>query len=317
MFFHKKKSKKDPLRISWCCTILAALSICAVAVRVDAQSLEPRSYANTPVGMNFLITGYDYATGGIVSDPSIPLQNADIENHELVLGYARTLDVWGMSGKFDLILPYAWSSGTAEFAGALNERQVDGFGDPKVRVSLNFLGAPALSLKDFLDYRQNWIVGASLQIAMPLGQYDDDRLLNIGTNRWSIRPELGISKAFGPLTLEVAAGVYLYTDNTDFLNGQTKAQDPLYTLQAHLIYSLRSGIWFSADGTYYAGGSTTINGSIESKRQDNTRVGLTAALPINRHHSLKLFVASGVSARWGGDFDNAGLAWQYRWGGGL
>jgi hypothetical protein len=284
---------------------------------VDAQQLEPRTYTNTPVGMNFLIAGYGYATGSVVSDPSLPLENADIDNHELVLGYARSLDMWGMSGKVDMILPYAWSSGSAEFAGEFRERRVDGFGDPRLRLSVNFFGAPALSLKDFLTYKQDLLVGASLQVGLPMGQYDADRLLNIGTNRWTFRPELGISKAFGPLTLEVAAGVFLYTDNTDFLGGNTRKQDPLYEFQAHLIYNMPSGIWLAVDGTYYTGGTTTIAGVSEGERQDNSRIGLTAAFPIDRHQSLKIFAATGVYARAAGDFDSVGVAWQYRWGGGL
>jgi hypothetical protein len=296
---------------------MVILWLAAKTIPVNAQQLEPRTYTNTPVGMNFLIAGYGFATGSIVSDPSLPLQNADIDSHELVLGYARSLDMWGLSGKFDMILPYAWSSGTAEFAGTLRERRVDGFGDPRLRLSVNFLGAPALSLKDFLNYKQDLLVGASLQVGLPMGQYDADRLLNIGTNRWTIRPELGISKAFGPLTLEVAAGVYWYTDNTDFLGGNTRKQDPLYEFQAHLIYNMPSGIWLAVDGTYYSGGTTTIAGVSEGERQDNSRMGLTAAFPIDRHQSLKIFAATGVYARAAGDFDSVGVAWQYRWGGGL
>jgi hypothetical protein len=125
--------------------ILLAVLFAAIAVQVDAQQLEPRSYANTPVGMNFLIAGYGYATGSIVSDPSIPLQNADVQTHDLVLAYARSFDVWGMSGKFDFILPYAWSSGSAEFAGEYHERQVDGWGDPKLRFSVNVFGDNTLA----------------------------------------------------------------------------------------------------------------------------------------------------------------------------
>lgn len=297
--------------------ILLTVLFAAITIPVEAQQLEPRTYSNTPVGMNFLIAGYGYATGSIVSDPSLPLENAAIDNHELVLGYARSLDVWGMSGKFDMILPYAWASGSAEFAGESRERHVDGFGDPHLRLSVNFYGAPALSLKDFRDYQQDILVGASLQIGIPVGQYDADRLLNIGTNRWTIHPELGVSKAFGPLTLEVAAGVYLYTDNTDFLGGYTREQDPLYSFQAHLIYNRPSGIWFAVDGTYYTGGTTTIESVSQSERQDNSRIGLTAAFPIDRHQSLKIFAATGVYARTAGDFDDVGVAWQYRWGGGL
>jgi hypothetical protein len=298
-------------------TILLAIFFASIAVSVDAQQLEPRTYTNTPVGVNFLIAGYGYATGTIVSDPSIPLKNADIQTHKLVLAYARSLDVWGMSGKVDVILPYDSASGTAEFSGELHERSVSGWGDPRLRFSVNFYGAPALSLKEFLDYKQDFVFGASFQITAPLGQYDAERLYNIGTNRWTLKPELGISKAVGPLTLELAAGVSFYTDNDEFLGNQTRAQDPLYSLQGHVIYSLHSGIWLALDGTYYTGGSTSIDGMKEGDRLNNSRAGLTVAIPVTRHYSLKFYASTGVSARTGGDFDAVGVAWQARWGGGL
>jgi hypothetical protein len=141
--------------------------------------------------------------------------------------------------------------------------------------------------------------------------------VNISTNRWAFKPELGISKTLGPLTLELAAGVSFYTDNHDFLDGQTRAQDPIYSLQGHVIYSLRSGIWLAVDGTYYTGGRTTVDGVEGNDLQKNWRVGLTVALPVNRHNSLKLYASTGVSTRTGSDFDTVGVAWQYRWGGGL
>ncbi|KPJ75220.1 MAG: hypothetical protein AMJ54_15580 [Deltaproteobacteria bacterium SG8_13] len=297
--------------------MLLAIFLAAIAARVDAQQLEPRSYTNTPVGMNFLIAGYGYATGTIVSDPSIPLKNADIQTHELVLAYARGLDVWGLSGKVDAILPYDRASGSAEFSGEITESSVSGWGDPRLRFSVNFYGAPALSLKEFVDYQQDFIFGASLQITAPLGQYDPARVYNIGTNRWTIKPEFGISKAAGRLTLEFAAGVTFYGDNDEFLGDRTRTQDPLYSLQGHVIYNLRSGIWLALDGTYYTGGSTSVDGMEGGDRLSNSRVGLTVALPVTRHYSLKFYASTGVSARTGGDFDAVRMAWQTRWGGGL
>lgn len=291
--------------------------LAAVGPRVSAQDLEPRLYSNTPVGLNFLVAGYVYTTGGVVTDPSIALENAEVQSHSVVLGYARALDVWGTSGKFDVILPYSWVSGSAELNGQLHERSVSGFGDPQLRFSVNLFGAPALSLEEFASYRQDLIVGASLQVSIPTGQYDDDKLLNVGTNRWAIKPELGVSKALGPLTLELAVGATFYTDNDDYFGGQTRSQDPLYSVQGHVIYNFQSGIWIAVDGTYYTGGRTTVDGVEKDDLQSNTRVGLTVAFPVNRHDSVKVYASSGVSARTGSDFDSVGLLWQYRWGGGL
>ncbi len=298
--------------------LLTALVALAVAGQcVWAQDLEPRVYANTPVGINFLVAGYGYSEGGVTLDPAVPLENAHVRTNNVVLAYARAIDLFGMSGKFDVVAPYAWASGSAGYQGELRERSISGFGDPRVRVSVNFYGAPALTLQQFEKYEQDLILGASLQVSAPLGQYDAERLLNIGTNRWTFRPEIGASKAIGPLTLEIAADATFYTDNRDFLGGQTLEQAPLYSIQGHMIYRLQSGIWVALDGNYYAGGRTTVNGVEANNLQRNSRTGITVALPVDRHHSVKLYASTGVSTRTGSDFDAIGIAWQYRWGGGL
>jgi len=281
------------------------------------QDLEPRSYTNIPVGLNFLVAGYGYTEGSVLSDPSIPLEDADVRVHSSVLAYARSLDFWGRSGKVDVIVPYAWADGSGLFMGEKRQRDISGFADPRFRVSVNLYGAEALSLKEYAKYQQDIILGASLQVAPPLGQYDADKLLNIGTNRWSFKPEIGLSKAWNRLTTELAVGAYFFTDNDDFFGGKHREQAPIYSIQTHVIYSLRNGIWASLDGTYYWGGRTTIDGVRGDDLQENTRIGATCAFPIDKLNSIKLYVSTGVSTRFGNDFDLIGIAWQYRWGGGL
>lgn len=296
------------------------MALCVLAVLasgVRAQEIEPRAYSNAPVGVNFLIAGYAYTQGGLAFDPASPLKDPNLTTSSAVLACARALDLWGLSGKFDAIVPYTWLSGSALFAGAPVQREVDGFADPRFRLSVNLYGAPALNLKEFAAYEQDLIVGASLQISVPWGQYDPSRLVNIGSNRWSFKPELGISKAMGPWTIEFAAAATLFTDNNDFFGGGTRSQDPLYSLQAHAIYNFRSGIWGSLDATYFTGGRTTIDGTRNGDLQQNWRAGGTLAIPVDRNHSIKLYASSGVSARTGNNYDLLGIAWQYRWGGGL
>ena len=303
-------------------TILAitALSACAQFASVSiarAQDIEPRAYSNAPVGVNFLIVGYARTQGGLAFDPSLPVKNPQLDTSSAVLAYARVLDLWGKSGKFDAVVPYTWLSGSADFNGQPVERVVNGFADPKFRLSINLYGAPALTLKEFAGYKQDLIIGASLQVSAPLGQYDSSRLVNIGTNRWSYKPEIGVSKAMGPWTLEVAGAVTLYQDNTDFYGGKTRSQDPLYSTQAHLIYGFSSGIWAALDVTYFAGGRSTIDDTRSNDLQQNWRTGGTLAFPVDSHNSIKLYASSGVSSRTGNDYDLIGIAWQYRWGGGL
>ncbi len=282
-----------------------------------AQDLEPRAYSNAPVGMNFLLAGYAYSQGGVVADPAMPLEDANIEVHKLILAYVHTFDLWGLSSKFNIVAPYACASGSAKFAGELKERNVCGFGDPRFRLTVNFYGAPALSMKEFQGYKQDTIAGISLQVTPPAGQYDSTKLVNIGTNRWSFEPQIGVSKAVGPLTMELATAVTFYSDNTNFLEGQTLETDPIYSIQGHIIYNFKYGIWCALDGTYYRGGQTAVNEIKGDTLQENTRLGATLSFPINRHNSVKLYTTSGVSTRTGSNFDTLGISWQYRWGGGL
>jgi hypothetical protein len=305
------------LRCSRIGAVLAVTAFALMAWEARGQDLEPRTYSNIPVGLNFLIAGYGYSVGGVVTDPSFPLEDGDVQIHSTVLAYARAVDVWGTSGKFDVVLPFAWVSGTATFRGQPREREVSGLADPRFRFSVNLYGAPALSLQEFADYEQDLIIGASLQVSAPLGQYDSSKLLNIGTNRWSIKPEIGLSKALGPLTLELDAGVTFYTNNDDFLNGMTLEQDPIYAVQGHLIYNFGAGVWGALDATYYTGGRTTVDGVKGDTLQENTRLGLTVALPVNRYNSIKLYASTGVFARTGSNFNTGGIVWQFRWGGGL
>jgi len=299
----------------WKCAILAFTLIAILSAQ--AQDLEPRAYANTPVGMNFILARYEYSEGGVATDPTVPLENAELQAHKFLLAYACSMDVWGLSGKFNMIVPYACASGSAELSGQLRERDICGLADPRLRLAVNIFGAPALTLNEFKNYQQDLIVGVSLQVTPPLGQYDAEKLLNIGTNRWSFEPEIGISKRVGALTLELAASVSYFTDNDDFLGSQTLEQDPIYAVQGHIIYGFKSGIWGALNGTFYTGGRTTIDGVKGDTLQENSRVGATFTLPVNRHHSIKLYASTGVSTRTGSDFDAIGFAWQYRWGGGL
>ncbi len=284
---------------------------------VYAQDLEPRAYTNIPRGLNFVVAGYTYMHGGVVFDPAVPLDNANIKINGSVLAYARSLNIGGLSGKFDMILPYAWVSGTAEFQGEPVSRDVSGLADMRLRMSVNFIGAPSLLLSGFKDYKQNLVIGGSLQIYVPTGQYDPEKLVNIGTHRFTIKPELGISKSLGHLMLEFTGGAAFYTVNHDFYNGKTRSQAPIGSLQGHVNYNFPHGIWAAADGTYYWGGRSTTDGVEGNDLQENSRLGLTFSLPVSMHHSLRFNFSTGVSTRTGSDFTSYGVTWQYRWGKGL
>ena len=184
----------SPMKSRAAAAALAAATLCAT---LRAQDLEPRAYSNSPTGLSFAIAGYAYVKGTVLTDPSLPLENVSNEAHVGVFAYATTLNVLGKSAKFDMIVPYTSLAAKGLVFGLPRERYVTGFADPAFRFSMNFIGAPALTAAEFKDYRQDFILGASLRVTAPLGQYNYDKLVNIGTNRWSFKPEIGLSKAFG------------------------------------------------------------------------------------------------------------------------
>ncbi|MGR9086990.1 MAG: transporter [Gammaproteobacteria bacterium] len=282
-----------------------------------ATDIEPRAYSNIPIGLNFLLAGYGYTKGNVAFAPSVPIENGKMEIHNTVLAYVHSLDFWGRSGKVDVIIPQAWLSGQAEALGQQRDREISGFADPLFRLYVNFFGAPALSMKEFAGYRQDTIIGASLAVSPPAGQYDPQKLVNIGTNRWTIKPEIGLSKAWGPLIAEFAAGVLVFTDNDQPFMANTQEQAPLYNFQGHLIYSFGSGIWGAIDANYYAGGRITRDDKLLDNLQQNWRVGATLSFPINRQNSIKISGNSVVQSRTDSFFDTIGITWQYRWGEGF
>jgi hypothetical protein len=289
----------------------------AAATASRAQDIEPRAYSNAPVGVNFLLGGYVYSQGSLPTDPSIPLTNSHLTTSSAVLGYGRVFEFLGQSAKISAATAYSVLGGSAVLAGQPIKRSVAGLSDTAIRISTGLIGSPAMDLVAFRSYRQDTILGASLTVTLPTGQYDSSRVVNIGSNRWSFRPELGVSKALGRLTLELAAGPILFTDNVDFLNGHVRSQAPILSGQAHAIYDFGGGIWAAVAAQYFTGGSTAIDGQGNDDLQANWRLGATLALPLNARLSLKLAASTGVSARTGNNYDLVGAFLQYRWGAGL
>lgn len=278
--------------------VLVFLYLTGTASSACAQTLEPRAYVNVPTGMNFLLLGYSYMQGDVLLDPSLPVDDADSQVHSTLLMYSRFLGLCGRSGSIALLLPYAWlsASGTLEATAERRRREVSGLADPALRFAVNLYGAPALSFEEFKNYRQDTIVGVSLLVTAPLGDYDPAKLANIGTNRWTFKPEIGVSQALGRWKLDGMFGITFFTENDDFLGGKTREQDPIYSLQGHVIYEFPRGLWVALNATYYTGGSTTVDGVEIDDLQGNWRLGATLAVPVNRRHSIKLYGSAGAYA---------------------
>jgi hypothetical protein len=294
----------------WLCLLLLLLG----AAGTIAQDLEPRTYSNLPVGQNFLIAGYAHSEGEITPAPSVPLKDVDLTVDAYAGAYARSIDLWGESGKIDVLWSRVCTKGQGTFRGVVTRGDRCGTADPLVRLTYLFYGAPAMTLREFRATAVSRVIGASLAISPPLGDYNNENLINSGSNRWTVKPEIGISNRHGNWSLEGAFGARFFTDNDRFFGDTKLEQDPLYQLQAHVIYHLAKGRWLSVNSNFFWGGETQKNGVDSDDRQENSRFGVTLGWPLTDQQSLKFYANRGVVTRIGNDSDTYGLAWQYRWG---
>jgi hypothetical protein len=290
---------------------LAFALVCVWCAPSLAQEMEPRAYSPNPVGTTFFLATFARSTGGILTDPSLPVDDVEAEVNSVALGLGRTFGFFGRSATFGVVQPR--SSG--HFTGTLNgedaEASRSGLADTKLKFSTNLIGAPALALAEFVQRKPRTTLGAGVTVSAPTGEYHADKLVNIGTNRWAIKPELGLSHPVGPWSFEAIAGVWIFEDNDDFFGGQRREQEPLASLQGHVGYTFRPRLWLAFNAIFYEGGRTTIGGVRRDDRQSNTRYGLTFSVPVARTQSVKLNWNDGASTRFGSDFTTWGLTWQY------
>ena len=292
---------------------MALLSCVLYASVGGAQELEPRAYSPAPVGLNFVLLAASRSTGEVLLDPSVPIEDIEATIDAGVAGYGRTFGWWGKSASVALAVPYAWGDITGSVGEDRRRVKREGLADTRLRIAMNLIGGPALTPREFAQREPKTTLGASLVVLAPTGEYFPDKLINIGTNRWGFKPELGLSVPHKRWMFDVYAGVWFYTDNDDFYGGVRRSQDPITTLQGHVSYTIRPRLWLAVDSTYYFGGQSTVGGVVKADRKENSRLGVTMSLPVGARHSLKFSWSEGASTRTGNDFSTFGFAWQYAW----
>jgi len=302
------------------CGLAAALVLCLPGL-LCAQSLSPRAYVITPVGSNAVTVTWNIDTGAIQFSTTAPIAGASGTINTFLPTYYHALSLFGRSANLLAGLPYA--AGT--FQGlVLDHKETahrSGLGDGFIRFSVNLKGGPAMKMSEFSKWKQKTLLGVSLFVQLPTGQYDPTRLLNIGTNRWAFKPEFGYSQKWGHWVLDAYAAMWFFTNNPEFLphnpifhGTNTQSQAPLGAFEGHLSYDIKPRLWASLDGNFYFGGETSLNGvPSPTTRQQNSRVGVTVSIPFSRHQSLKVAYANGAYVRFGGDFQAVSVAWQYSW----
>jgi Putative MetA-pathway of phenol degradation len=294
-------------------TLLAWLAAPVMAAPALAQDLVPGAYVPAPVGYNLVTVGSSFNNGDLAFDTSLPIEQGHATIGGTALGFSRTLNIAGRFASIGMAGNYVLGHLDGLVLGQFREASRSGLGDPVVRLAINLFGAPAMTRQEFAASRSTTILGVSLVVGLPLGQYDSNRSVNIGTNRWSIKPEAGFSRRRGRWTFEGDLGAVFFTDNTNFLNGGTRQQAPIAAAQGHLTYTFRPGLWLAGDGNLWSGGAVTVNG-VEQDEQRNSRLGVTIAVPAGRQQ-IRIAYSFGAFTTIGGDFQSLGLSYSYAWTG--
>ena len=290
-----------------------AIALLLIPTFASAQELEPGAYWPIPTGLNIGTVVNSFNWGDLAFDPAAPIDEASARINTTALSFARAFSLAGRSANAGAVLPVV--GGHVEGLYLRQAASVGRFGqgDPRFRVAVNLYGAPAMTPKAFASFEHKTIVGVSLTMAPPLGQYDPAKLINLGTNRWSLKPELGVSRTYGRWVVEGMAGVWFFTDNTEFVGGRTREQDPIVAAQAHLTFKFKRTMWLAGDANFFTGGRTTIGGVQNLDLQRNSRIGATFSSAIGRRQAIRMAVSRGAYTTIGADFTSIAVGYNFTW----
>jgi len=308
------------MRLFFSLVLMAVVAECSMAL-IWAQDLAPRAYIITPVNSNAVTLTYSFYNGDILFDGALPVTNASATVHVPTFSLYHALDFFGRSANIVAALPYGVGHYQGDVGGNATAIYRSGMLDSAYRFAVNLRGGPAMQASEMRKWHQKLLVGASIKVLAPTGQYDPTKLVNYGTNRWSFRPEIGLSRRWGDWVLDTYGGVWLYTTNPEYYSHnqvypgtRSQQQSPIGSFEGHLSYDVKPRLWASLDGNFWFGGSTSINGVENIKTsQRNSRIGGTLSVPVTKHQSLKWSYSRGDYTRFGGDFNNVAFAWQYSW----
>jgi hypothetical protein len=280
---------------------------------VHAQDLLPGAFIPAPVHFNVFTATTSVSFGDLSFDPALPVDDGRARIGAVAAVFTRTLPIAGRFASLGVAVPIMRGHVEGLVRGQFQEATRLGPADLSGRIAVNLYGAPAMTVKEFLSYRQSTVLGVSLVVRAPTGQYDSLRFINIGTNRWSFAPEVGLSRRRGRWTLEGNLGATFFTENNKYVGG-ARTQAPFVGVQGHLVYTWRPGLWVAGDANYWRGGRITANGIESPVEQKNSRAGLTLAVPV-RTHQFRVAYSLGAYTTIGGDFHSVGLSYSYAWRG--
>ncbi len=296
----------------------AWFAILCLAFPCWAQDLQPRRWGHLPINTNFAGAAYAYTSADVAFDPVLLLEDVTLELQTFPLKYIRTFELAGKSARIDLVQAYQEAKWKGLLDGDPARATRSGWSDTFLRFAVNIVGAPPLSGAEYAEYRAatecETIVGLALEVQLPTGQYFNDKLLNLGTNRFTFRPQLGAVHRRGKWSTELHASSWIFTDNDEFFNGNDLEQDPLYTIQGFVDYTFKPGLWAGGGIAYGLGGESTINGIAKNDPRDAILWGLTLGYPISKQIGGQVtYLSQRTQTPVGVDSDSVVAAFSVRW----
>ena len=278
-----------------------------------AQEIEPRNYAVVPKNMNVIGLSGSISHGDVVADVTTLVKGLTITSTAVSLVYVHTFSVFQKLSRVQVTMPFVFINAGATIYGMDTVGPRAGFADARIRIGMNLIGSPVMAAKDFQKFREETVLGLSLVFSVPIGQYGPENLVNIGTNRWGVKPELGFSKRQGSWYLEMYAGVWFFTENQEYLKDLTMVSNPLLSFQGHISYNFKNKSWVGINGGYSVGGTTNLEGMDRDDGQSNFRLGATYSKPIDKRNSLKFLFNTGIAVRAGQNYTAFTIIYQYSW----
>jgi hypothetical protein len=241
-----------------------------------------------------------------------------MEMHTWAVKYIRTFELFQKSARIGFTQDYQEGRWTGLVDGVPRSIKRSGLSDSVLRFAINLYGAPPLKGKEFAAYRAKvdveTIFGTALVVQLPTGDYMDDKLINLGTNRFTFRPQFGVVHNRGKWSMELTGAVWLYTDNDDFFNGNKLEQDPLYTFEIHLVYTFRPGLWAAAGAGYGYGRESSVSGVEKNDRRGNLAWALSIGYSITRQFGVKVaYLGTRTQESVGQDTDSIAVGFSIFW----
>ena len=293
--------------------LMTVLAVLLLPLRASAQELEPGAYWPVASGLNIVTVSNSFNWGDLSFEPAAPVEAGSAKINTMALAYTRAFSLAGRAANVGLAVPVVTGHVEGRLLGEPAEADRFGFGDPRVRLAMNVYGARSMTPKEFAAFKHKTLIGVSVTVAPPLGQYDPSKLVNIGTHRWSFKPEVGISHALGQWVIEGMTGAWFFTDNDEYFNGASREQAPIVAAQFHLTYKFTRTRWLGGNANFYTGGRTTIDAKENLDLQRNSRVGLTFSSAIGRKQAIRISVSRGAYTTIGAAFTSVGASYNYAW----